>query len=75
MGLFTCLNLNTGCSWIKTFPFLPRASSECLGVLAPLLGIICGFSPLQHTVTENFQFPICDTLVLPKVTNDLLPSR
>ena len=71
MGLFTCLNLNMGCSWIKTFLFLPNASSS--SVLAALLGIVCGFSPLQCNVTENLQFPICDTLVLPKVTNDLLP--
>lgn len=61
-----------GCIWIKTFLLLPRASSAWLGVLAPLLSIICGFSALQHAVTENLQFPICDTLVLFKVTNDLL---
>lgn len=70
MGLFTCLNLNMGCSWIKTFLFLPNASSS--SVLAAL-GIVCGFSLLRCNVTENLQFPICDTLVLPNVTNDLLP--
>lgn len=71
MGLFTCLNLNMGCSWIKTFLFLPNASSS--SVLDALRGIVCGFSLQWCNVMENLQFPICDTLVLPKVTNDLLP--
>lgn len=71
MGLFTCFNLNMGCSWIKTFLFLPSASSS--SVLAALLSIICGFSLLRCNVMENLQFLICDALVLPKVTNDLLP--
>lgn len=73
MSLFTCLNLNMGCSWIKTFLILPNASSS--SVLAALFSIVCGFSALRCSVMENLQFPICDTLVLPKVTNDLLPSR
>lgn len=69
------LNLNAGCSWIKTFLLLPRVSPAWLSVLAPLLSIICGFSAPQHTVTENLQFSICDTLVLLKVTDDLLTLR
>lgn len=62
-----------GCSWVKTFLFLPNACSS--SVLAALLSIVCGFSALRCNVTENSQFPICDTLVLPEVTNDLLPQR
>lgn len=71
MGLFTCLNLNMQHSWIKTFLFLPSDSFPT--ILATFFSINCGFTPLQCNIMQNLQFPVCDMLVLPKVTDDILP--